>query len=69
MEAKKYPIFASMYHPEAKLYPVSNPTTRDTTDEIAFRFSLLLNRWARKNDNRVSNFKIISEMAVERVPS
>ena len=43
MEAYNYPIFATMYHPEAKLYPVSNPATRDITDEIAYRFSLLLN--------------------------
>jgi len=71
MEAHHYPIFATLYHPESKIFPVFH-LTKDITDEIAFRLSLLLNRWARKNSNKVhpDNKNIFySEMAVDRVPS
>ena len=52
MEHIKYPIFTIMYHPEYELterYKESGLTT----DEIAFLVSLKLNRYARKNKNKV----------------
>ena len=54
MEAYNYPIFASMFHPEYQLLDYTGskgwytPDNKDT-DEIAFRMSLLVNRYARKN--------------------
>jgi len=48
------------------------PENRAYTQEIAFRMSLLLNRVARKNKNRVApeNEKVFAQgMAVDRVPS
>lgn len=58
MEHKRYPIYTSMYHPEYQLLVFTGDrkwTTidNDATDEIAFRFSLTLNRVARRNSNRV----------------
>jgi len=47
MEAKHYPIYTSMYHPE---YMISKT---DANDQIAFRLSLLVNRDARKNSNEI----------------
>ena len=72
MEAKDYPIFSILYHPEFKLSPISDPSTRETTDEMAYSFSHLLNRWACKNTNRVKDkyFDFLTTgMAVDRVPS
>lgn len=58
MEAKNYPIYTSMYHPEYQLLDFGGPkkwklATNDDTDEIAFRLSLLVNRDARSNSNRI----------------
>jgi hypothetical protein len=58
MEGKNYPIYTTMYHPEYQLldfvgkyrWPI---VKNDTTDEIAFRVSLHLNRVARNNKNRM----------------
>ena len=62
MEHKTYPIYTSMYHPEYQMLVFTGDkkwTTIDNsiTDEIAFRFSLKLNRVARKNSNRVDEGK------------
>jgi len=58
MEAKKYPIYTTMYHPEYQLLDFSGPkqwklAANADTDEIAFRLSLLVNRDARSNANRI----------------
>lgn len=58
MEGKEYPIFTTMYHPEYQLLDFVGkykwPVVKDeTTDEIAFRVSLHLNRVARNNNNRM----------------
>jgi len=47
MEAKHYPIYTTMYHPE---YMIGKS---DDSDVIAFRFSLLVNRDGRMNSNRI----------------
>lgn len=58
-EAKHYPIFMYMYHPEYQMLDFIGskkwPLAKDhrAAKEIAFRTSLLLNREARKNDNRI----------------
>ena len=49
MEAKNYPIYTSMYHPE---YMIGKS---DDSDEIAFRYSLLVNRVARTNSNKIES--------------
>lgn len=59
MEAKNYPIFTTMYHPEYQaMTPVGNlkweTGPEEFTDEIAFRISLLMNRYGRLNSNRVA---------------
>ena len=76
MEAKSYPIWSTMYHPEYQLLDFVGPQRwllpdRKYTEEIAFRMSLLLNRTARKNKNRVAkeNSMIFNDaMAIDRVP-
>ena len=39
MEAKNYPIFTIMYHPEYKLFEFMERDTGPVTDEIAFRLT------------------------------
>lgn len=58
MESRDYPIFASMYHPEYQLLDFEGPekwnlVDNRLTDEIAFRLSMLLHKYACKNTNRV----------------
>ena len=58
MEAYNYPIFATMYHPEYQVLDFAtekkwNIIGDNITDEVAFRLSLMLNRKARENSNRV----------------
>lgn len=58
MEAKKYSIYATMYHPEYQTLDFIGPkkwkmVANADTDEIAFRLSLLVNRDARSNSNRI----------------
>jgi hypothetical protein len=58
MEAYKYPIFATMYHPEYQVLDFAtekkcNIIGDNIRDEVAFRLSLMLNRKARENSNRV----------------
>ena len=58
MEHIKYPIFSTMYHPEYQLMDFAGPkkwhtVDNEITDEIAFRVSLLVNRYSRKNSNKV----------------
>ena len=77
MESKKYPIFATMYHPEYQVLDQIGPQKwklpKDyATDEIAFRLSYTLNKFARKNSNRIAAqnrdfFDIY--LRVESVPS
>lgn len=61
MEAKDYPIFCTMYHPEYQFIDYVGPGTwakyenRKNAAEIGFRISLHLNREARKNSNRLNN--------------
>ena len=57
-ESHDYPIFASIYHPEYQLVEFrgvakKNKKALTENEEIAFRLSLLLNRYARRNPNRV----------------
>ena len=59
MEAKDYPIFLTMYHPEYQpMKEVGQLSWKkgqeELTDEIAFRVSLLMNRLGRLNSNRVT---------------
>ena len=78
MEHKKYPIFAMMYHPEymvvedLDLNSFGLKKTEEfvhTTDEMAFKTSLALNRWARKNDFRWTlGEENLIRLAVNRVP-
>lgn len=75
MEAHNYPIFATMYHPEYQLYEFNGPKKWNTisskkTEEIAYRFSLLLNQYGKRNSNKVKpefDQQIMKEMAVDRV--
>ena len=61
MEAKDYPIFCTMYHPEYQFIDYVGPGTwakyenRKNAAEIAFRISLHLNREARRNSNRLKD--------------
>lgn len=74
MEHKKYPIFASMYHPEYQLLVFTGDKKwaiidNEITDEIAFMFSLKLNRYARLNSNRVrkgNEYLFDTELALSR---
>ena len=64
MEGRNYPFFSIMYHPEYQALHFSgqkkwNIVNDKDTDEIAFRISLLLNRNARKNKNRVVDSGLI----------
>mmetsp|Transcript_5780 Transcript_5780/g.9906 ORF Transcript_5780/g.9906 Transcript_5780/m.9906 type:complete len:107 (-) Transcript_5780:66-386(-) len=77
MEAKHYPIFASMWHPEYQVLDQIGPEhwqlvgDRDT-DEIAFRLSLLLNRYARMNSNKIDDKNAMyfeNKLSVNRHPS
>merc|ERR1711939_427055 len=60
MEAKNYPIYCTMYHPEYQFIDYVGPGTwekygnRKNAAEITFRLSLLLNRAARENSNRIN---------------
>ena len=65
MEAKHYPIYTSMYHPE---YMISKT---DDNDEIAFRLSLLVNRDARQNSNEIEGNaqEFFAKWGVSRVPA
>jgi hypothetical protein len=67
MEAKNYPIYTSMYHPEYMLLR----QTLDDTDEIAFRYSLLVNRDARTNSNKILGYHadFFAKWGVSRVPA
>jgi hypothetical protein len=64
-----------MYHPEYNLLDFIGTKKwkivgNEITDEIAFRLSLLMNRWARKNSNKVYNgIYINKEMSISRIPS
>lgn len=80
MEGKDYPLFASMYHPEYQMLEFIGPQKwsiigNKTTDEIAFRFSLLVNRFARQNNNRVRSdlsnniLRGDQNMSLDRYPS
>jgi hypothetical protein len=56
-ESNDYPMYATMYHPEYQMLKFEgkkkwNLIANSTTDEIAFRLSLKLNRDARLNKNR-----------------
>lgn len=58
MESVSYPMFATMYHPEYQVldFPTTSPkkwgkAEKETGEQIAFRMSLLLNRYARQNTN------------------
>ena len=59
MEAREYPIYCTMYHPEYQYIDYVGPGTwekyenRKNAEEMTFRFSLHLNREARKNSNRL----------------
>ena len=58
MEAKNYPIYTSMYHPEYQVLHFAGPkkwmlASSNDTDEIVFRLSLLVNRDGRSNSNRI----------------
>ena len=58
MEAKNYPIYTCMFHPEYQTLDYVGPkkwkmVANQDTDEIAFRLSLLVNRDARSNSNRI----------------
>lgn len=60
-EAKNYPMYLFMYHPEYQMLDFVGtkrwPLAKDhrAAKEIAFRVSLMLNREARKNDNRIKS--------------
>ena len=60
MEHKHYPIYTSMYHPEYQASMIPSLTgwsayeNRANAEEIGFRISLMLNREARKNSNRIN---------------
>jgi len=59
MEAKDYPIFTTMYHPEYQLLDYLGQVRwthgeTELTQEIAFRISLVMNRYGRMNSNRVA---------------
>ena len=81
MEAKNYPIYVTMYHPEYQLLDFTGPKmwslashteNKKFTDEIAFRLSLKLNRDARTNTNKVSEGQTQTFMeihGVSRVPA
>jgi hypothetical protein len=81
MEAKDYPIYVTMYHPEYQLLDFTGPKMwilasqsekRQYTDEIAFRISLKLNRDARKNTNKVADgqtMQFMTTSGVSRVPA
>lgn len=77
MEHKTYPLFTSMYHPEYQLLEFTGDKKwtivgDETTDEIAFRFSLKLNRLARLNSNQVRpGFEDLFDiqLATSRTPS
>lgn len=52
MESVNYPMFATMYHPEYQVLDFPGPkkwrqAEKETGEHIAFRMSLLLNRYAR----------------------
>lgn len=75
-EAKNYSMYATMYHPEYQMLTFEgrkrwNLVANDTTDEIAFRLSLKLNRDARLNKNKPnSSFEsLFNSFGVSRVPS
>lgn len=76
MEHKKYPIFAMMYHPEYMVVEdfkwgslKKTEAFVQMTDEIAFRTSLAMNRWARKNDFRWTlGEENLIRLSVNRVP-
>ena len=77
MESRHYPIFATMYHPEYQLLDFPGPkkwhlATSETTDEIAFRLSQLMNMHARSNSNRVRpgyEELLTKKMSISRVPA
>jgi hypothetical protein len=77
MEAKEYPIFTTMYHPEYQLMDFLGELSwgtghKEHTEEIAFRISLVMNRFARLNSNRVAphNEAFFNKMmAINRVPA
>lgn len=77
MESRDYPIFTTMYHPEYQLLDYLGEKKWETghkehTEEIAFRISLVMNRHARLNSNRVSpkNEGFFNKlMATDRFPA
>ena len=76
MEAKNYPIYTSMYHPEYQVLDFAGPkkwqlATNNDTDEIVFRLSLLVNRDGRSNSNRIkgNEKRFMKKWGVSRVPS
>jgi anthranilate/para-aminobenzoate synthase component II len=77
MEAKEYPIFTTMYHPEYQLLDYLGDKRwegghKDHTEEIAFRISLVMNRFARMNSNRVApqNEVFFNKiMSINRIPA
>lgn len=81
MEAKHYPIWLIMYHPEYQLLKFYGPkkwnlasfigNQDDLTDEIGFRVSLKVNREARKNNNSVKGIEseFMSQWGVSRIPA
>lgn len=67
MEAREYPVFAMLYHPELQSIDYLNSNHWNTlntkvTDEIAYRVSRELNLMARRNSNRVTDPVQIHEM-------
>ena len=70
MEAKNYSIFASMYHVEYQLLNDQwDYEERRDTEEIAYRLSLMLNKVARSNTNRIlgSEHYFFKDFGVARV--
>ena len=77
MESYKYPIFATMYHPEYQSLDFVgagkwNIGDNEETDTIGYTLSSLMYDYGRLNNNRVKpgyNKLITVKMAVDRVDS
>lgn len=77
MEARDYPIFTTMYHPEYQMidYLGNKRWTHgeeELTQEIAFRISLVMNRHARMNSNKVApqNEEFFNKLiGINRIPA
>jgi len=73
-EAYDYPIFATMYHPEYQTIDFIGSKKWDikqnaATDEIAFRLSLLVNRYGRKNKNHLNGDSLLKKYSVNQNPT